>query len=127
MASYVGDYTNDLGIVYSMVLLDVFLLRSGSREDTSETFDGQYLPPSFLNVVRTNVRFCSLPSRFTRLRTARLQLGNELEFVVPCPFNSASPDFDSFLRDLWLTSTTVILFDGEQIDRGFLSLYLSRP
>jgi hypothetical protein len=95
MADYTGIYEDDFS-VKTFVRLRVYLVVNGTREDTSETFDRDYLP----DVYRNNVRPYALKSPIcpidTRLRFARLYV-NSIDFVhVDLPFKPGSQNYDLF-------------------------------
>jgi hypothetical protein len=122
MATYSGNYQTDLGKVYQCVGLTVYRVEDGLRVATNEDEDLAYLPPIFLQSVTTNRPVCSLPGRTRTMRAGIVILGEELRWVIPCPFMGGTVDFMTFARQL-TSRFDLVEWQGERVDPFLVSLY----
>jgi hypothetical protein len=106
MADYTGIYDDDFS-VKTFVRLRVYLVVNGSRENTSEAFDRDYLPNVYLNNVRSYTLKSPNCPIDTRLRFARLYV-NSIDFVhVDLPFKPGSQNYDLFFTETSFNSLII--------------------
>ena len=130
MASYYGNYQNELGkifekIQFSVYLIDITTGTRGTREISSEKEDKKYIPSVFFNhatLVDSNSAYCKA---IYPLRYALLWINKEQYLKVELPFLPGSNEYVEFLNEA-KTKVSTLGISGENISDQFLRLYYAR-
>lgn len=125
MAIYRGIYQSDLGLSLASIKLEVYSVINGTRFNTAEDFDADYLPQvykSHAELVPPQFNLCEFP--LGRIRHAKL-FYNSIDFLrVDLPFNPGSSNYDQFFADVFSNSLIISVgLEGEVISNDF---YLRR-
>lgn len=125
MAIYRGIYQSDLGLSLASIKLEVYSVINGTRSNTAEDFDADYLPQvykSHAELVPPQFNLCEFP--LGRIRYAKL-FYNSIDFLrVDLPFNPGSSNYDQFFADVFSNSLIISVgLEGEVISNDF---YLRR-
>lgn len=101
MASYVGTYINDFGVLFQMARLSVYAVVAEVRQNTREDTDATYLPAVFSAAVSANERnACEIEQGGRILRHARAWFRSDAYLVIPCPWRGDAPEFVQFHQAL---------------------------
>jgi hypothetical protein len=125
MASYVGNYTNDVGIQYKNVVLNTYFYDNGSRTPTTYETDEAYLPTVFrLSTTPLTNKKAVCKMDYSTLRVAQCYISENVYYEIPCPFQGGTTEFIAFFTEL--NSNSMFAFvnlRGESLPYGY-SIYL---
>jgi len=125
MASYIGNYTNDVGIQYRNVVLNTYFYDNGSRLPTTYETDEMYLPTVFKSSTTplTDKRAtCRID--YSVLRVAQCYISENAYYEIPCPFQGGTTEFIAFFTELNNNSMFAFVnLRGESLPYGY-SIYL---
>lgn len=128
MSSYTGSYTNDLGIIFNQVSLNIYLIENSNNEaqvrNTSKTFDSLFIP-SILNSHFQNLKaVCSITQGTNSIRQGVITLSETEKLYIPCPFRGGSSQFDEFFRQLNSNPAALVVeLSPETISQFYLRHY----
>lgn len=124
MASYLGSYTNDIGIRYKNVLLNAYIYTEGIRSSTGYERDQSVLPTVFkentsrLDQLTERIAVCSID--YPTLRVAQCFISDGVYYEIPCPFVGGSGELKSFFVDLTNNSEfRLVNLRGENLPYGY--------
>ena len=117
MAIYKGVYRSDLGLEFTSIELEVYSIINGTRSNTSQEFDADYLPQvykSHVEIVPSRFNLCEFP--LGRIRHAKL-FYNSIDYLhVDLPFSPRSEEYDQFFSDVFANSLVISVgLKGETI------------
>jgi hypothetical protein len=125
MASYVGNYTNDVGIQYKNVVLNTYFYDNGSKVSTTYETDEIYLPTVFRYSTTPLINkksTCKID--YSILRVAQCYISENVYYEIPCPFQGGTTEFIAFLTELNNNSMFAFVnLRGESLPYGY-SIYL---
>jgi hypothetical protein len=125
MASYVGNYTNDVGIQYKNVVLNTYFYDNGSRISTTYETDEIYLPTVFRYSTTPLINkksTCKID--YSILRVAQCYISENVYYEIPCPFQGGTTEFIAFFTELNNNSMFAFVnLRGESLPYGY-SIYL---
>lgn len=125
MAIYKGVYRSDLRLEFASIKLEAYSIINGTRSNTSQEFDADYLPQvykSHVEIVPSRFNLCEFP--LGRIRYVKL-FYNFIDYLhVDLPFSPGSEKYDQFFSDVFANSLiTSVGLQGELITNDF---YLRR-
>jgi hypothetical protein len=125
MASYVGNYTNDVGIQYKNVVLNTYFYDNGSKISTTYETDEIYLPTVFRYSTTPLINkksTCKID--YSILRVAQCYISENVYYEIPCPFQGGTTEFIAFFTELNNNSMFAFVnLRGESLPYGY-SIYL---
>jgi hypothetical protein len=125
MASYVGNYTNDVGIQYKNVVLNTYFYDNGSKISTTYETDEIYLPTVFrynTTLLINKKSVCKID--YSILRVAQCYISENVYYEIPCPFQGGTTEFIAFFTELNNNSMFAFVnLRGESFPYGY-SIYL---
>lgn len=125
MATYKGNYTDDLGRSHGGSALVTRLYSTGDQPVDLETEETDLLPQIFLDhLIIPATRPCSLPITPRRIR-AYLSQDSTIRFEFPIPFIGGSAEYAQFIDEVE-ANARLLAFDllPERLPSGLLSWWI---
>ena len=121
MASYVGNYVNDVGIQYKNIVLNTYFYDNGNRTSTTYDRDEMYLPTIFKsNTTRLSDKRATCQIEYSILRVAQCYISDNVYYEIPCPFQSGTSEFIAFFTELNSNSMfRLVNLRGESLPYGY--------
>lgn len=121
MASYVGNYVNDVGIQYKNIVLNTYFYDNGNKTSTTYNRDEMYLPTIFKsNTTRLSDKRATCQIEYSTLRVAQCYISDNVYYEIPCPFQGGTSEFISFFTELNNNSMfRLVNLRGESIPYGY--------
>jgi hypothetical protein len=125
MASYVGNYTNDVGIQYKNVVLNTYFYDNGNKTSTTYETDEMYLPTVFrFSTTPLTNKKAACKIDYSTLRVAQCYISENVYYEIPCPFQGGTTEFIAFFTELNNNSMFAFVnLRGESLPYGY-SIYL---
>lgn len=128
MASYTANYTNDFSKVFNRVNLNIYLINTAleneSRTETTKTYDADFIPPVFQNLILDAPAICSITQGTRNIRQAIITLSETEKLFIPCPFIGGSNEFYEFFRHLVnLEKALVVELSPETLSSWYVEVY----
>jgi len=121
VASYVGNYVNDVGIQYKNIVLNTYFYDNGNRTSTTYDRDEMYLPTIFKsNTIRLSDKRATCQIEYSTLRVAQCYISDNVYYEIPCPFQGGTSEFTAFFNELNNNSMfRLVNLRGESIPYGY--------
>jgi len=121
VASYVGNYINDVGIQYRNIVLNTYFYDNGNRTFTTYERDEMYLPTVFKsNTIRLSNERATCQIEYSTLRVAQCYISDNVYYEIPCPFQGGTDEFTAFFTELNNNSMfRLVNLRGENIPYGY--------
>lgn len=125
MASYVGNYRNDFGVVFRFARVSVYAVVDGVRSRTAEDTDLTFMPPVLQAALSQNERTaCNIASGTRTIRHARAYFQADGYLHIPCLWPGGEPQFNQFHQELLANSEILrVEHRGERINPWYTQVY----
>lgn len=125
MASYVGNYHNDFGVLFRFARVSVYAVVDGVRSSTSEDTDRTFIPPVLQAALSQDERAaCDIASGTNTIRHARAYFQADGYFHIPCLWQGGEPQFNQFHQEL-LANSEILRVEhiGERINAWYTQIF----
>lgn len=125
MANYVGNYRNDLGVLFQLARVSVYAVVNEVRSATQETTDRTFFPTVLTTALSANGRVaCEIVSGTRTIRHARVYFQADGYLHLPCLWPGGAPEFNQFHQEL-LANPQVLRVEqvGERINPWYTQVF----